>query len=100
MYQLKDFASNVRAGSKMSTSKGEQGEVLLADSSPAGQNGASRKIANLAKLKISPEGIRALPSEFVKRHRVLPLEIHNSTIDIATAETGDQRVIDDIRLLT
>src|SRR5678815_4732731 len=57
-------------------------------------------IKNLAKLKISPEGIRALPAEFVKRHRVLPLEIHNSTIDIATAELGNQRVIDDIRLLT
>src|SRR5437773_6764142 len=60
----------------------------------------TRRVSNLAKLKISPEGIRALPSEFVKRHRVLPLQIRDSTIDIATAEIGNQRLIDDIRLLT
>jgi type IV pilus assembly protein PilB len=67
------------------------------------QDGAvanGRQIRNLSKLKISAEGIRALPSEFVKRNRVLPLEIHNSTIAIATADLGNQRVIDDIRLLT
>ncbi len=41
-----------------------------------------------------------LPLEFVKRQRVLPLAVHNGTIDIATADLGNQRVIDDIRLLT
>src|SRR2546423_6257444 len=84
----------------MSVSKADQPEVLPNGDSSGGCNGAGRKVSNLAKLKISPDGIRALPSEFVKRHRVLPLQIHNSTIDVATAELGNQRVIDDIRLLT
>jgi type II secretory ATPase GspE/PulE/Tfp pilus assembly ATPase PilB-like protein len=55
---------------------------------------------SLAKLTIPPEATRILPIEFVKRHRVLPLAIHNGTVDIATAELGNQRVIDDIRLLS
>src|SRR4051812_14093507 len=67
---------------------------------PLAENGSPKKLTNLARVKVSPEGIRALPAEFVKRHRVLPLEIHNSTIDVATADLGNQRVIDDIRLLT
>ncbi|HWX23228.1 MAG TPA: GspE/PulE family protein [Candidatus Binatia bacterium] len=52
------------------------------------------------KLNISPEALRIVPAEFAKRHRILPLEIHNGTINIATAEMGNQRVIDDLRLLT
>ena len=55
---------------------------------------------SLTKLTIPPEATRILPIDFVKRHRVLPLAIHNGTLDIATAELGNQRVIDDIRLLT
>jgi len=55
---------------------------------------------SLAKLSILPEATRVLPIDFVKRHRVLPLAIHDGTIDIATAEPGNQRVIDDIRLLS
>jgi type II secretory ATPase GspE/PulE/Tfp pilus assembly ATPase PilB-like protein len=49
---------------------------------------------------VSAEAIRALPADFVKRHRVLPFKIHNGTIHIATSELGNQRVIDDIRLLS
>lgn len=52
------------------------------------------------RLAVSPEVIRVLPSEFVKRHRILPLSIENSTLHIATSEPGNQRVIDDIRLLS
>ena len=55
---------------------------------------------SLAKLVISPEVIKVLPIEFVKRHRVLPLGIRDGTIDVATAELGNQRVIEDIRLLS
>jgi hypothetical protein len=83
---------------KMSTSDPMQESAKIVPDGGTVANG--RQIKNLAKLKISSEGIRALPSEFVKRYRVLPLEIHNSTIDIATADLGNQRVIDDIRLLT
>jgi type II secretory ATPase GspE/PulE/Tfp pilus assembly ATPase PilB-like protein len=61
---------------------------------------AGRRKAGLGKLAIPPEVIRSLPAEFVKRHRVLPLALHNGTIDVATIRRGDTRVIEDIRLLT
>ncbi len=44
--------------------------------------------------------MRALPAEFVKRHRVLPFKIERGTLYVATADPGNQRVIDDIRLLS
>ena len=88
----------------MSPSKGVSGENLdrmLPDgdtvaepSSSTGRNGS------LSRLKVSPEAMRALPSDFVKRHRVLPFDIQNGTIHIVTADPGNQRVIDDIRLLS
>ena len=56
--------------------------------------------SGLAKREISPEIIRTLPAEFVKRHCLLPLAVRNGTIQIATAAPGNQRVIDDIRLLS
>jgi type IV pilus assembly protein PilB len=65
-------------------------------STGSGMNGPG----SLAKLTIPPEAIRLLPIDFVKRHRVLPLAIHDGTLDIATAELGNQRLIDDIRLLS
>lgn len=61
---------------------------------------AERRLDGLARFSVSSEAIRMLPLEFVKRQQVLPLAVHNGTIDIATADVGNQRVIDDIRLLT
>jgi type II secretory ATPase GspE/PulE/Tfp pilus assembly ATPase PilB-like protein len=58
------------------------------------------RIENLAKLNVSPDAIRLLPADFVKRHRVLPLWIRNGTLHIATADPGNPRLIDDIRLLS
>src|SRR3954464_10640538 len=74
------------------------GPVLGNGGRAAEQNG--KRVGILARVNVSPEAIRALPAAFVKRHRVLPFEIHNGTIHIATAEPGNQRVIDDIRLLS
>jgi type II secretory ATPase GspE/PulE/Tfp pilus assembly ATPase PilB-like protein len=54
----------------------------------------------LAKLEVAPEIIRTLPAEFVKRHCLVPVAIRQGTIQIATAAPGNQRVIDDIRLLS
>src|SRR5882672_12556877 len=56
--------------------------------------------ADSARLAASLEAVRALPADFVKRHRVLPFKISDGTLHIATATPGNQRVIDDIRLLT
>jgi type II secretory ATPase GspE/PulE/Tfp pilus assembly ATPase PilB-like protein len=58
------------------------------------------RLRDLAKLTVPPEAIRVLPADFVKRHQILPLAVRNGTIEIATAAPGDQRVIEDIRLLS
>jgi hypothetical protein len=54
----------------------------------------------LARLELPPNVTGALPAEFIKRHRVLPIKIDGSTIVIATAEPANRRIVDDIRLLT
>ena len=64
------------------------------------RQGSGRRLGSLAKLNASPEAIRALPLDFVKRYRVLPFGIHNGMIHVATSDPGNQRVIDDIRLLS
>jgi type II secretory ATPase GspE/PulE/Tfp pilus assembly ATPase PilB-like protein len=48
----------------------------------------------------SPESLRALPADFVKRHRILPLRIEDGAIHIATSEAPASTLIDDIRLLS
>jgi type IV pilus assembly protein PilB len=58
------------------------------------------RLCNLPKVVISPEALRLVPSEFAKRHRVLPLSVRDSTIEIVTAQAGNQKLIDDLRLLT
>ncbi|HTL55061.1 MAG TPA: GspE/PulE family protein [Candidatus Limnocylindrales bacterium] len=61
---------------------------------------SSNRLGGLAKLSIPPEATRLLPVEFVKKHRLLPVAIHDGTIDVATAEPCNERVIEDIRLLS
>jgi type II secretory ATPase GspE/PulE/Tfp pilus assembly ATPase PilB-like protein len=53
-----------------------------------------------SRFPATPEVLRTLPAEFVKRHRVLPLKIQEGMLHIATAEPGNANVVDDIRLLT
>ncbi|HEY3856505.1 MAG TPA: GspE/PulE family protein [Verrucomicrobiae bacterium] len=55
---------------------------------------------SLSRLELPAQVTGALPSEFIKRHRVLPVEITNGTIVVAASEAVNQRVVDDIRLLT
>jgi len=75
----------------------EDNQVLPdAGNVPARQYSSGR----LARLTVSAEAVRILPVQFVKRHRVLPFELRNGTVHIATADPGNQRVIDDIRLLS
>src|SRR5689334_3127350 len=68
-----------------------------------GNGAASAKAAaRTAFLREAPtaDALRALPADFVKRHRVLPLDIRAGSIRVATGEVGNSRVVDDIRLLT
>jgi type IV pilus assembly protein PilB len=62
--------------------------------------GQTHNPANPARAGATNEAIRALPAELVKRHRILPLRIQAGTIHLATADPGNHRVIDDVRLLT
>jgi type II secretory ATPase GspE/PulE/Tfp pilus assembly ATPase PilB-like protein len=51
-------------------------------------------------LEVSAEAIKSLPAEFVKRHRVLPYAIRQGTLQVLSAEPGNARLMDDIRLLS
>jgi type II secretory ATPase GspE/PulE/Tfp pilus assembly ATPase PilB-like protein len=81
-------------------SEGGSEEASENGKNASGPSLSGGRLESLARLTIAPEALRALPADFVKRHRVLPLKIQDSTIYIATAEPGNQRVIDDIRLLS
>src|SRR5438093_5080297 len=59
-----------------------------------------RCLEHLAELEVAPEAIRALPSEFVKRHRVLPFKLDNGTLHVAISTPGNERLIDDIRVIS
>ncbi|MGZ8938672.1 MAG: GspE/PulE family protein [Limisphaerales bacterium] len=84
---------------------GNAGEQAL-DSTSNETIAASNHIPNgelkdgLLKAQIASDVLRIFPADFVKRHRVIPLDLRGGVIRIATAEPGNQRVIDDIRLLS
>src|SRR6266404_8075872 len=82
------------------TGNSEDHQVFPAPRSAPAILGTSESLAGLATLTVSPEAVRILPVEFVKRHRVLPVELRNGTLRVATADPGNQRVVDDIRLLS
>ena len=79
------------------SSQGNGFEVSPDSLAPLGQGGRRGK---LARLNVPPEVLRTLPADFVKRHRVLPFETCRGTLHVAIAEPGNQRLIDDIRLLS
>src|SRR5690349_9857362 len=76
------------------------GQILEESGTLPQSAGLEARVENLGRLAVSPEALRTLPADFVKRHRVLPFKIQNGTLHIATADPGNQRVIDDIRLLS
>ena len=78
-----------RADRSVEDTRGVSGAAALAS-----------RLGRLGKLEIPAQAMQALPLEFIKRHRVLPIGIHNGTIEVATAEVGNERVVEDIRLLT
>jgi type IV pilus assembly protein PilB len=63
-------------------------------------DGETRLAGSKSQPEVSSDAIRALPAEFAKRHRIVPVGIDATTIRILTASPGQQQVIDDIRLLT
>ena len=79
---------------------GQVGNLTEGSQAMGSRNGSSVGRGALAKVEIPTDAIKALPAEFVKRHQVLPLKIEDGTLHIAAAKAGNQRVIDDIRLLS
>ena len=81
-------------------SQDDRGQILQDSNSAAELSDLPVSPGNLARLNITPEALRALPADFVKRQRILPFKTENGTLHVATADLGNQRVIDDIRLLS
>lgn len=81
-------------------SQDDLGQVIEDAAMAPERRNSEGRLGNLARLNVASEALRALPSDFVKRHRVLPLEIRRGTLHVATSAPGNQRVIDDIRLLS
>ena len=74
---------------------------VVEDAAPiAGSSRPGPPLAALTRLTVAGEVLRLLPADFVKQHRVLPLEIREGTLHVATADPGNPRVIEDIRLLS
>jgi type II secretory ATPase GspE/PulE/Tfp pilus assembly ATPase PilB-like protein len=51
-------------------------------------------------LTSTPEALRLLPAEFVRTHGILPLRVAEGVLHLATARPGDERLVEDVRLLT
>src|ERR1700756_4881975 len=68
--------------------------------SDANRLGALHPDPDSSRLDVSMDAVRVLPASFAKQHGVLPLKIQNGVLHIASVSPGNDRVIDDIRLLT
>lgn len=76
------------------TNASELGPVLAAAASTEG------RLEGLSRLAIPADAAQSLPEDFVRRHSVLPLLIHDRVLYIATVSPGNRRVVDEIRFLT
>lgn len=83
-------------GTKEADSSGGLGR----NSGNATGKGAVRANGSFAGVELSPEVLRLLPAEFAKEHKVLPLERLNGALRVAVAAPPEDRVVDDIRLLS
>lgn len=86
----------------MMTSEPERrgGAGLTIEAQPASSPRSPRRIESVSELEPDPEAIRALPADFAKANRVLPFAIRDGRLCLATADPGNLRVIDDVRLVS
>lgn len=73
---------------------------MLMNGSGANRLGAFNPLPDAARLDVSMEAVRVLPANFAKHHGVLPLKIENGVLHVASVSPGNEKIIDDIRLLT
>ncbi len=55
---------------------------------------------SLRETEIEREVLEVLPDEFVQSRQILPISLDDGTLKVATADPGNQRVIEDVRLLS
>lgn len=66
----------------------------------ASDTDAPAKPQRVVTLPTTPEALRTLGAEFVREHRILPLRIEHGVLHLATAQPGDDALVENIRLLT
>ena len=51
-------------------------------------------------LPATPEALKTLAADFVREHRILPLCIEHGVLHLATADPGNEPLVENVRLLT
>jgi len=64
------------------------------------ENQRLEDLVSLKSFDIPQSLIELVPSEFVQRHRVLPLQFHEGVLWIASAQSLDTRLTEDLHLIT
>jgi len=57
-------------------------------------------VVSLVDIQIDPKTIKALPSRFVYRKRLVPIARNNGSLDVATSDAFDMYAFDEIRMMT
>ena len=55
---------------------------------------------DLTRVEVPADAVRVIPLEYVRRENIIPVALHNGTMRVATADPGNSRVIEDLRLLS
>jgi type II secretory ATPase GspE/PulE/Tfp pilus assembly ATPase PilB-like protein len=95
-----EFSGGVPRHAGTPASAGNNGPGAVELNGGVRENARGSRLQILGRSEIPGDVIRALPAEFVKQHRILPLGLEDGIIEIATAAPGNRQVIEDIRLLT
>ena len=53
-----------------------------------------------AGLQVSPQALATVPADVAFRHKVLPFDVHDRTLDVAMADPFDRLAVDTLRSLT
>lgn len=55
---------------------------------------------DLETFQVDPRAIACVPAEVAFRHKVLPLAVHERTLDLAMADPFDRSIVESLRVLT
>lgn len=77
--------------------QGLEGSISMSDLSSFE---ASAEIVDLKAFEVSQALVKLVPSDFVQKHRVLPLKAENGNLWVATSRNLENRLQEDLSLLT